>query len=53
MTTHELAEFLALVDKLGVETHPNLTREEKELWKLLIDDIKKNALSEKNMQIKF
>ncbi len=41
MSLKQLAEFLALADKIKIEFDPNLTEYEKELWKQLIDELKR------------
>lgn len=41
MSPKQLAEFLALADKLKVELNPNLTEYEKEFWKQFIDELKR------------
>lgn len=40
MTKKEFAEAIALMDKIKVEMNPNLTRQDKELWKTIIDYFK-------------
>jgi hypothetical protein len=40
MTIKEAAEILATVDKMKIENDPNLSREQKEALKLLIDWLK-------------
>lgn len=43
MTNKEIAEVLALLNKLKIESDPTLTKDEKELWKSFVDEIKKWA----------
>ena len=43
MTPRQLAEILAIIGKLNIESNPNLTREEKEFWKQFVDEIKKKV----------
>lgn len=40
MTPRQLAEILAIIDKLKIERNPFLTREEKEVWKQFVEDLK-------------
>ena len=41
MTQRELAEIIALFNKLQIENNPSLTESEKEIYKQFIDYIKK------------
>ena len=41
MSPKQLAEFLAIVDKLNIQLNPNLTEYEKEFWKQFIDELKR------------
>ena len=43
MTPKDLANILAIFDKLQIENNPNLNSAEKELMKSLIDKIKKQV----------
>ncbi len=43
MSPKQLAEFLALVDKLEIEFNPNLTEYEKEFLKQCIDELKRQV----------
>lgn len=40
MNIKNLAEILAILDKMQIENNPNLTETEKELYKHFIDEIK-------------
>lgn len=40
MNLRILAEFLAILDKLEIQSNPNLTDLEKEIYKKAIDDLK-------------
>lgn len=41
MTEKQLAEFIAILDKLQIEKNPNLTSVQKELMKQWIDELRK------------
>lgn len=41
MTTKELAEFLSILNKLEIQSNPMLNDAEKELYKQVVDEIKK------------
>lgn len=43
MTPRQLAEILAIFDKLKIEQNPNLSREQKEIMKQFIDEIKRQV----------
>lgn len=43
MTPKDLANILAILDKLQIENNPNLNGVERELMKSLIDEIKKQV----------
>lgn len=43
MTQHEWIEILAIIDKIQIENNPYYTKEQKELWKLFVDEMKKQA----------
>lgn len=43
MNLKNLAEFIAVVDKLEIDNNPNLTEIEKEIYKNAIDEIKKQV----------
>ncbi|MBQ8003867.1 MAG: hypothetical protein IJ299_02115 [Oscillospiraceae bacterium] len=43
MNKNGLIEFLALLDKMQIHSNPYLTEKEKELYKHMIDQIKKQA----------
>ena len=43
MTPRQLAEILAIIDKLKIENDPYFTREEKDVWKQFVDEIKKQV----------
>lgn len=46
MTQKDLMEFLAIWNKLQIETNPNLTRAEKEFCKSFIDAIKNEGTNQ-------
>lgn len=50
MSKIDIVRFLAIVDKMQIESQPNLSREEKELFKQMVDSIKKQAEMEYNQQ---
>lgn len=41
MSKKQLADILAMLDKLKIDLNPNLDKSEKELYKLFIDELKK------------
>ena len=43
MTNKQAVELLALLNKLKIESDHSLSKEEKELWKWFVDEIKKQA----------
>lgn len=43
MNLKNLAEFIAVVDKLEIDNNSNLTEIEKEIYKNAIDEIKKQV----------
>lgn len=43
MNINDLAEFLSIIDKIGIEQNNNLTREEKEFFKKCVDEAKKHV----------
>lgn len=43
MNLRILAEFLAILDKLEIQSNPNLTDLEKEMCKKAIDELKKQV----------
>lgn len=43
MNIKNLAEILAILDKMQIENNPNLTEIEKEIYKHFIDEIKKQV----------
>ena len=43
MTPRQLAEILAIIDKIKIESNPNVSREEKEVWKQFVDEIRRQV----------
>lgn len=43
MNKHDFIEILALLNKMEIHSNPHLTEIEKELYKHLIDEIKKQT----------
>ena len=43
MNLKQLAEFLAVLDKLEIQSNPNLTDIEKEIYKKVIDELKEQV----------
>lgn len=43
MNLRTLAEFLAILDKLEIQSNPKLTDIEKEIYKKAIDELKKQV----------
>ena len=43
MNLKMLAEFLAVLDKLEIQSNPNLTDIEKEIYKKVIDELKEQV----------
>lgn len=43
MNLKNLAEFIAVMDKLEIDNNPNLSEVEKEIYKNAIDEIKKQV----------
>ena len=43
MTSKQAAEIMALMNKLKIESDPTLSKEEKELWKWFVEEIKKQV----------
>lgn len=50
MTPTDLIEILAIIDKLKIENNPYITRQEKELWKQFVDELKKRAKASLSQQ---
>ena len=46
MNIVDLAKFLALMNKIKIENDPTLSKEEKELWKHIMDEIEKQVEKE-------
>lgn len=43
MNINDLAEFLSIIDKIGIEQNNNLTRAEKEFFKNCVNEAKKHV----------
>lgn len=43
MNPKQLIEILAIFDKIGIQTNPKLTTEEKEILKAFIDELKNSV----------
>ena len=50
MNNINLVKFLAIIDKMQIERQPYLSKEEKEFFKQMVDEIKNQAEADFNQQ---